>query len=175
MKTRLVTLGAVSAACFALFAFGLSRDPSAKPSALIGKPAPAFALERLAGGGRVDLDRLRGQVVVVNFWASWCTECIVEHPDLVAAWQRYRDAGVVFVGVNFEDEASSARAFMAERGGDWPVVEDPGSSTALAYGVYGIPETFFIGRDGTVVRRHAGPVTYDLLTEQIDAMLGGAA
>ena len=171
MRRRFVVLAVVSAICFALFAFGLSRDPSARASNLIGKPAPSFDLARLDADGRVSLDDLDGQIVVVNFWASWCTECIIEHSDLVAAWERFRDAGVVFVGIAFEDDPASSRSFMAQRGGDWPIVEDPDSKTALAYGVYGIPETFFIDHSGQVVRRHAGPVTYDLLTEQVDEML----
>lgn len=175
MNRRFVILVVMSACAFALFAFGLSRDPSARPSALIGRQAPTFDLQRLDGPGSVDLRELRGQVVVVNFWASWCTECIVEHPDLAAAWARYRDAGVVFVGVAFEDDPSSSRKFMAERGGDWPIVEDPEAKTALGFGVYGIPETFFIDPSGEVVRRHAGPVTYDLLTRQIDDMLRDAS
>ena len=168
---RIVVLAIVSIVSLALFAFGLSRDPSARPSALVGKRAPSFELTRLDAEGKVSLRELRGQIVVVNFWASWCTECMIEHPDLVAAWERYRDAGVVFVGVMFEDDPASARAFIAERGGDWPIVEDPRSSTALDFGVYGIPETYFIDRSGHVVKRHAGPVTYDLLTKQIDKML----
>ena len=171
MKRRFLVLALVSLVSFSLFVFGLSRDPSARASNLIGKRAPAFELDRLDTEGTIALDDLRGQIVVVNFWASWCTECIIEHPDLVAAWERYRDAGVVVVGVAFEDDPSSSRSFMAERGGDWPIVDDPRSRTALAYGVYGIPETFFIDRSGQVVRRHVGPVTYDLMTEQIDKML----
>ena len=171
MNRRFALLLAMSLCAFALFAFGLSRDPSARPSALIGRRAPSFELQRLDSKGTVSMRELRGQVVVVNFWASWCTECIVEHPDLAAAWDRYRDAGVVFVGIAFEDDPSASREFMAERGGDWPIVEDPRAETALAFGVYGIPETFFIDPSGKVVRRHAGPVTYDLLTEQIDGML----
>lgn len=173
MNRRLVVLLAMSLCAFALFAFGLSRDPSARPSALVGRQAPSFELERLDRDGTVSMSELKGQVVVVNFWASWCTECIIEHSDLAAAWDRYRDAGVVFVGVAFEDDPSSARGFMAQRGGDWPIVEDPRAETALAFGVYGIPETFFIDRSGEVVRRHAGPVTYDLLTSQIDELLEG--
>ncbi|MGH2753879.1 MAG: TlpA family protein disulfide reductase [Actinomycetota bacterium] len=171
MNRRFLFLLVASASAFALFAFGLSRDPSARPSALVGRQAPSFDLARLDSEGRISTRDLRGQIVVVNFWASWCTECIIEHPDLAAAWDRYRDAGVVFVGVAFEDDPSSSRGFMAERGGDWPIVEDPRAKTALAFGVYGIPETFFIDRSGEVVRRHAGPVTYDLMTEQIDEML----
>ncbi|MGH2807626.1 MAG: TlpA family protein disulfide reductase [Actinomycetota bacterium] len=175
MKKRFLVLGVVSAVLFALFAFGLTRDPSARPSALVGKQAPDFELARLDTDGTVSLKDLKGQIVVVNFWASWCTECIIEHSDLAGAWQRYRDAGVTFVGIAFEDDPSASRAFMAERGGDWPIVGDPESETALAFGVYGIPETFFIDRSGEVVKRHAGPVNYDLLTQQIDEMLKEAA
>jgi len=154
-----------------LLATALGRDPRELPSELVGDAAPAFALPELGGGERIDLASLRGQVVVLNFWASWCVPCREEHPALLAAWDRYRERGVVFVGVNFEDAEESALAYAAEMGGDWPVVADPGSRTAIAYGVFGIPETFVIASDGTVVAKTIGAVTYDWLEEQIEAAL----
>ena len=152
---------------------GLGRDPAAIRSPLLGRPAPDFALRTLAADRMVRLADLRGQVVVVNFWASWCAECRLEHPALSAAWSRFRDAGVVLVGVDFQDDHPSALAYLSEKGTSWPVVADPGSRTALAYGVYGIPETFFIGPDGRITAKQVGPVTYDQLVREITRLLPG--
>jgi cytochrome c biogenesis protein CcmG, thiol:disulfide interchange protein DsbE len=154
-----------------LLASGLGRDPTAITSPLIGRTAPGFQLRTLDGKEMVRLGDLRGQVVVVNFWASWCTECRVEHPVLDAAWKRFRDSGVVIVGIGFQDTRSDALAYLKEAGVTWPAVEDPGSRTALAYGVYGIPETFFIGPDGQIAAKQVGPVSYDRIVAEVDRLL----
>jgi cytochrome c biogenesis protein CcmG/thiol:disulfide interchange protein DsbE len=154
-----------------VLSFGLGRDPTAIRSPLVGRAAPDFALRMLDGKGALRLADLRGQVVIVNFWASWCAECRVEHPALAAAWQRFRDAGVVLVGIDFQDTQADALAYLAGSGATWPAVEDPGSRTALAYGVYGIPETFFIGPDGRIVARHTGPVSYDQIVAEVSVLL----
>ena len=154
-----------------LFAFGLGRDPTQLRSNLIGRPAPGFDLPGLNGGAGIDLAGLRGQVVVVNFFASWCVECRVEHDDLAAAWERYRDQGVVFVGIPFQDQPAASRRFATELKMDWPLLSDPQSSTALRFGVYGVPETYLIGRDGTLQYRYAGPVDYGSLTDRISRLL----
>jgi cytochrome c biogenesis protein CcmG/thiol:disulfide interchange protein DsbE len=165
-----VVVGCVVAGT-ALLGFGLSRDPGVVPSALVGRPAPDFSLRTLDGTETVRLSELRGQVVVINFWASWCVECRVEHPALQAAWQRYRDRGVTLVGIPFQDRLADSRRYAAETGGGWPLVEDPGSATALAYGVYGVPETVFVGPDGRVAHRVVGPVTFEVLSRWIARLL----
>lgn len=158
-----------------LFGFGLGRDPTLVRSALIGRAAPAFELPLLTDSGEVlRLSDLRGKVVVLNFWASWCADCRIEHDALAAAWDRYRDQGVVLVGVAFEDTASSSLAFAQSLGMDWPIVSDAKSRTALAYGVYGVPETFFIAPDGVVASRWVGPVPYAHLTDEITRLQAGA-
>ncbi len=157
-----------------LFGFGLSRDPDVVQSVLVGRPAPDFSLEALdANGPSIRLSDFRGQVVVLNFWASWCADCRVEHPNLLAAWQRYRDQGVVFLGIPFEDAASASRAFQTELGGGWPLLRDPGSRTAITYGVYGVPETFIVRPDGVIAYKQIGPIPYTALTEEITRMLVG--
>ncbi len=108
---------------------------------------------------------------MVNFWASWCLACREEHPDLLAAWERYRERGVVLVGIDFEDTEEAALANAEEMGGDWPLVTDPGSRTAIAYGVFGVPETFVIAPDGTITAKTVGAVTYEWLSKEIDAAL----
>jgi cytochrome c biogenesis protein CcmG/thiol:disulfide interchange protein DsbE len=157
-----------------LLGFGLTRDPTALGDSLVGKRAPDFALESLDGSGIIRMSDLRGNVVVVNFWASWCVPCRDEHAELEAAWQRYRDRGVVVVGVLFQDTRPNGLAFARQFGGDWPVVDDPSSRTALAYGVLGVPETFFVAPDGMVAKRHVGIVTFELLTEQVSRLLEGS-
>jgi cytochrome c biogenesis protein CcmG/thiol:disulfide interchange protein DsbE len=173
-RRRGVLIGGVAAGVLlltVLLSFGLSRDPTILTSPLIGKPAPAFALRTLAGDRVVRLSDLKGQVVVVNFWKSTCAACFVEHPALASAWNRYRDQGVVVVGVDFEDSLDGARSFAASEGGDWPLVVDADGRTVLAYGVTGPPETFFIGRDGRIAAKHIGPVSYGLMTDQITQLL----
>ncbi len=173
-RSRWITVAAVIVGVgllAALFGFGLGRDPSVIRSPLLGRRAPDFALRTLDGSRWVRLADLRGQVVVVNFWASWCAACREEHPALTAAWDRYSDQGVLLVGIDFQDRKGSALAFMPEMGGDWPVVEDPGGRTALDYGMYGVPETFFIGRDGVIRFKRIGPSSYELLTDQIQRLL----
>ena len=154
-----------------LLASGFGRDPRELPSELLGKRAPMFTLPRLGAGEQIDLASLRGQVVVVNFWASWCLVCREEHPDLLAAWDRYRERGVVLVGVDFEDTEAAALAYAKEMGGDWPLVTDPGSRTAIAYGVFGVPETFVIAPDGTITAKKVGAVTFAWLTREIESAL----
>jgi cytochrome c biogenesis protein CcmG/thiol:disulfide interchange protein DsbE len=108
---------------------------------------------------------------VLNFWASWCRPCREEHPALLAAWDRYRERGVVIVGVDFEDTERAALAYAEEMGGDWPLVTDPGSRTAIDYGVFGVPETFVIAPDGTIVAKTVGAVTYEWLEDHVEAAL----
>jgi len=155
----------------ALLGFGLGRDPTALPSVLVGKPAPPFALRDVKTGREVRLADLRGHVVVVNFWASWCVECVQEHPSLIAAWQRYGDSGVVFLSVLYQDTPEAAVAFGKRYGQGWPDLLDPGGKTALDFGVSGVPETFFIGPDGRIAAKQVGPSGYGLLVSRIRALL----
>ena len=160
-------------AVVALLATGLTRAGTIEASPLAGKPAPEFHLQGMDGrpGSAVRLSDLRGQVVVVNLWASWCAECRVEQPDLDETWNRFRDAGVVVVGVDFQDTAGDARAYLEETGTSYPTVVDADSSTALAYGLRGVPETFVVDQDGMIVDRVIGPVESDRLADRITGLL----
>jgi cytochrome c biogenesis protein CcmG, thiol:disulfide interchange protein DsbE len=170
---RMVLLAAVVAAVAAVVAVlstGLGRDPSVTTSPLVGRTAPDFTLAGLDGPA-VTLSALRGQVVVVNFWASWCAECHEEQAALDATWQRYRDAGVVVLGIDFQDTTAGARDYVHQSGLGYPVVADADSRTALGYGIRGIPETFLIDQSGRIVDRTIGLLNVDTLAGRIDGLL----
>lgn len=158
----------------ALLGFGLTRSPAELPSALIGKTAPAFTGTTLEGDS-LSLADLRGDVVILNFWASWCVPCRQEHPVLARATASYRDEGARVVGVVYQDTRRNAVRFMESLGGDWPSVLDPASRVAIDYGVYGVPETFFLTANGEVARKHIGPVTWDIVSSTVDSLLSDAA
>ncbi len=174
-SARRVAAGVLVSGLFiALLGFGMTRDAREIPSPLIGQPAPEFALETLeTPGDSLALADLQGTAVVVNFWASWCLACRQEHPALVRAWQRYEEAGapVRFVGIVYQDSRSNAREYMARRGGGWTNLMDSNTRAAIDFGVYGVPETYFIDPTGRIAYKHVGPVTDALLTEQIEAMI----
>ena len=161
---------AAVAIIIALLAAGLGQDPSVIASPLVGRMAPNFTPSQL-DGPPVTLSKLRGQVVVINFWASWCAECKVEQAALDQTWQQFQDSGVVVIGVNFEDETAAARGYVRTADVTYPVVEDTDSSTALAYGLRGVPETFIVNRSGRVVNRIIGPVETTALTSEINSTL----
>ncbi len=146
-------------------------DPRLVDSPLIGKPAPPIELEYLESSGTWSLADMEGQIVVVNFWASWCVGCRLEHDDLLAASAAYRDRGVRFLGVNFQDERSDAIAFLDELGRGYDYVVDPGSRVAVDYGVFGIPETLFIDRQGIVRAKIAGESNFTILSATLDEIL----
>jgi cytochrome c biogenesis protein CcmG/thiol:disulfide interchange protein DsbE len=172
-----VLLGAVVVvvlAVAALLTSALGRPATVAASPLVGRQAPEFRLPRLTGAP-LQLSDLRGQVVVLNFWASWCAECRVEQQALDATWERFRDSGVVVVGVDFQDQSDDAKAYVAQAGSTYPVVQDADSSTALAYGLRGVPETFVISSTGRVVERVIGPVNADSLARSIQRAQSEAA
>jgi cytochrome c biogenesis protein CcmG/thiol:disulfide interchange protein DsbE len=116
-----------------------------------GKPAPNFTLGRLDRPGSLQLSSLRGKVVVLNFWASWCHPCRQEAPALEAASRQFRDRAVV-VGVDVRDESGAARSFLRKYGLSYPAVHDNRDVTWPKYGLTGLPETFFLDRRGRVVQ-----------------------
>lgn len=147
-------------------------DPGLAESPLLGHPAPDVTLDRLIGEGRIDLSDYRGQTVVVNFFASWCLECRTEHQALVAASDSFADKDVRFVGIAFEDDPSDALSYLEDAGMS-PHTEylvDTDSRAAISFGVFGVPETFFIDPRGTVVGRIVGPTTALTLGSSIDSI-----
>jgi cytochrome c biogenesis protein CcmG/thiol:disulfide interchange protein DsbE len=174
---RWVVLGAlgVLAVVAVALASRFGVDPGVTASPLIGEPQPELALPRLDGAGELDLASLRGQVVVMNFFASWCLQCIEEHAALVATADAYRDRGVQFVAVVFQDRQEAAQAFLEELGASETTeyVMDPASRAAIAHGVFGVPETFFVDPAGTVVGRIVGASDSIVLGQTIEAILAG--
>ena len=140
-----------------------------------GRPAPKFTGPSLDGSGKLSLKQYQGQVVYVDFWASWCVACREEHPSLNAAAAAYRDAGVQFIGVVYQDQKSTATAFLDEmgRGEDYLYVSDPESRLAIDFGVFGVPETFFIDPEGRIAAKITGASTLPLLSGVLDEMLAG--
>jgi cytochrome c biogenesis protein CcmG, thiol:disulfide interchange protein DsbE len=157
----------------ALLAYALTLDPRAIPSPLVGRQAGDFSLS-LFDGGQFTLVDQRGKVVVMNVWSSWCIPaCYNEAPALEAAWQRYRGREVVVVGVNYQDRDAAAREFLARFRHTFPNGPDVGSKIAIEYGVRGVPETFFIDRDGRLVHRHVGEISFPILVQHIEQLLQG--
>ncbi|MFA5539930.1 MAG: DsbE family thiol:disulfide interchange protein [Gemmobacter sp.] len=149
-----------------LFFFGMQRDdPDGLPSAIAGRQAPAVQVVPLGDGVLTTDAALRdGEVTLLNFWASWCAPCRVEHPQL----QTLADEGMVVHGVNYKDNPSNALGFLHELGDPYTTMgADASGRMALDWGVYGVPETYVIDGDGTVILRFAGPVTVRVLDEMI--------
>jgi cytochrome c biogenesis protein CcmG/thiol:disulfide interchange protein DsbE len=114
-------------------------------------PAPTFTLDRLDRPGKLSLATYRGRPVVLNFWASWCVPCKEEAPLLEAVWKRYRDRGLVVVGIDINDLRSDARRFARQNRMTYPLGFDGVGKTSTDYGLTGVPETFFIARSGRLV------------------------
>ena len=171
MKTFSV-LGLVSVGLLlAVLGFGLTVDPNEIDSPLVGRPAPEFELGTFSGDESVGLSDLRGQVIVLNFWASWCLPCIEEHDVLLDAWRTYAEQGVEVVGVLYQDSPDRADVFLDEHGGGWLQLHDADSRAAIEYGVYGVPETFVIGADGVIAFKKVGPIEAPELTAVLEEAL----
>ncbi|MGH7505776.1 MAG: TlpA family protein disulfide reductase [Longimicrobiales bacterium] len=177
MNWRKATLGvALGLPIIGLLAYGLTRDARAIPSPLPGHLAPAFALPTFDGRDTVRLADHAGDVVVINFWASWCLACRVEHRELSDAARLYEGRGVQFYGLLFRDTPENGAQWIAQMGGQaYPGLVDVGSRTAIAYGLSGVPETFVIAQDGRVAYKHIGPIRLQQLSAVIEPLLGGEA
>jgi cytochrome c biogenesis protein CcmG/thiol:disulfide interchange protein DsbE len=150
----------------AMFYLGMQRDdPNALPSVQIGREAPPVALVELGGAPLLDDAALRAPgVKIVNYWASWCAPCRVEHPHLMALAAE----GIPIYGINYKDDPEKAMAFLDELGNPYAAMgADANGRTAIDWGVYGVPETYVIDGEGKVLFRLAGPVTSMTLENQV--------
>jgi cytochrome c biogenesis protein CcmG/thiol:disulfide interchange protein DsbE len=150
----------IAAALVGVLFMGLGKDPALIQSPLIGKPAPTSALRQVGTQNTVDLAQFKGRPVVLNFWATWCMPCWEEHPVLVAN-ARILQPNVQFLGVVFQDKEDKILNFLQQRGSSYPTVVDDAGKTAIAYGVGGVPETFFVDANGVIVAKHVGPMSSD--------------
>lgn len=160
--------GVAAFVVFLTVSLGQPAGPVDTP--IVGQPAPAFDLRTL-DGGRLSLADLRGSAVVLNFWASWCIPCREEAPLLTAAAADYGARGLRVVGVVYQDSAEGASDFMDRYGQTYPGLLDPDGRTAIDYGVFGIPETFFIDVSGIVRSRQIGAITADELRRRTREIL----
>lgn len=160
---------ALVAALLALLIWKVSQG-SGKRAAL-HKPAPGFTFSRLDRPGRLSLASLRGRVVVLNFWASWCDPCKREAPALERAWRQWRGRGVTVLGIDAQDLSGDARRFMSKHRITYPVVQDGSGKTYGPYGLTGLPETFFVDRRGRIVKHVLGPVKRESLSSGIQEAL----
>jgi cytochrome c biogenesis protein CcmG/thiol:disulfide interchange protein DsbE len=175
MKKRLRWLLPVAALPILwLLYWGMSRDTYVLPSPMAGQVAPPFELVSFEGD-TLHLSDLRGRVVILNFWASWCIPCRTEHPVLVRTERTWDDSLVVLMGIVYQDSRANAERFLEQFGGEWTHVLDASQRTAIDYGVYGVPETYFIGKNGQISLKKVGPVTWDLVLQQVDSLLAAAA
>lgn len=154
-----------------LLAYGFKTDPHEIPSPLLGRPAAAFSLTTFSGNP-LSLESLRGKVVMLNFWASWCVPaCYEEAPTLERTWRAYKDKGVTVVGVDVQDKEAAAREFLSRFEHSFPNAPDPRGHVSVDYGVYGVPETFFIDRKGRVRFKHVGALTDEIARQHLDVLL----
>jgi cytochrome c biogenesis protein CcmG/thiol:disulfide interchange protein DsbE len=155
----------------ALLAYGFRVNHRDIPSPLVDRPAALFVLTSYAGGP-MSLEAHRGRVVVVNFWASWCVPaCYDEAPVLERNWRAYRERGVMVLGVDIQDKPDAARKFIDQFSLSFPNALDPTGKVSIDYGVYGVPETFFIDARGRIRAKHVGAVTDEIFRREVDRLL----
>ena len=154
-----------------LLAYGFRVNPRDIPTPLLGRPAAPFALTSYEGSP-MNLEAYRGRVVVLNFWASWCyPACYEEAPVLERNWRAYRDRGVVVLGVDIQDKPEAGKKFINDFSLTFPNALDPAGKVSVDYGVYGVPETFFIDGKGRVRAKHVGAVTDAAFRREVEHLL----
>ena len=169
MKKLVWTLG-LFVALLALLAIGLQLNPREVPSPLIGKPAPAFDLPLLMEPDkRFSQKEMLGKVWILNVWASWCPPCLVEHPIVT----RIAQSGLVpVVGLNYKDQRDDALPWLKRNGDPYQLsVYDVAGRIAIDYGVYGVPETYVIDRQGVIRYKQIGPLTADVVQKKIEPLV----
>lgn len=160
-----------------IFVGRFNADITLTASPLIDQEASDVSIRYLDSPDEFRLSDFKGDIVVVNFWASWCLNCRVEHEALNQAAASYDDLGVTFVGIAYKDDVGASQAFLDELGRGNPYIYgvDEGSRVAVEFGVLGLPETFFIDREGIIRGKVSGPLSPEFLNQTIEAIALGEA
>ena len=169
---RVIITLAIIAPVLWLLAFGFTRDTKYITSPLLAKPAAPFTLT-MFDGRTLTLEDLRAKAVFLNFWSSWCPPCRAEARDLEAAWQKLKDKNAVFIGVLIQDTEKNGLDFLNEFGVTYPNGRDESGKIAVNYGVWGIPESFFIDSQGRITYKHVGGIRAGLVSAKLDEALRG--
>ncbi|UCD78226.1 MAG: redoxin domain-containing protein [Desulfobacterales bacterium] len=173
-RKSVITIAALVIVGFlALLVWGmLNKEPITGLSGItmVNRPAPGFVLTTFEGT-TISLADLRGKPVVINFWASWCPPCRVEAPLLERTWRAYKNRGLIFLGINIQDRQEDALNYIREFDVTYPNGPDPTGEITIDYGVSGLPVTFFVSRDGEVVRRWVGAVEKGVLINSIEEIM----
>jgi cytochrome c biogenesis protein CcmG/thiol:disulfide interchange protein DsbE len=170
MKTKFLIPLVLFIGLVIFLAIGLNRDPHEVPSPLINKPAPTFEISQLAEANKVfSPANMRGQVWILNVWASWCVACREEHPVLV---ELAKSQVAPVIGLDYKDKREDALAMLAKQGNPYVLSAFDGNGrVGIDYGVYGVPETYIIDKVGVIRFKHIGPLTMDLLNQKIYPLL----
>ncbi len=172
MLKKMLIPAVITVPVIALLYYGMQRDVRNVESPLPGRAAFDFTAPTL-DGDTISLADLKGKVVVLNFWASWCIACIDEHRVFVDAERYYADQDFEILGVVYQDGPANAQRWMRQRGGNWPSLIDDKSRIAIDYGVYGVPETYFISREGQIAYKQIGPVSGPMMRMWVYRLLAG--
>lgn len=170
----MITIGGL----FGLFAFGFTRNPKIVQSPLVGKPAPGFTITEMNTGARLSRESLLGTPYLLNFWASWCTACKAEAPVLEAAYEAYDRGGrgVRVIGIAIQDTLEDARAFARRYGKQYFLALDSTEGdVSLNWGLYGVPETFFVDAHGIIRHKHIGQLTWPDVEREMERLVAQAA
>ena len=171
MKAKFLIPLVLFVALVIFLAIGLNRDPHEVPSPLINKPAPAFEIPQLAEASKTfSPASMKGQVWILNVWASWCVACREEHPVLV---ELAKSQIAPVIGLDYKDKREDALAMLAKQGNPYLLSAfDVNGRVGIDYGVYGVPETYVIDKAGVIRFKHIGPITMELLNKKIIPLLG---
>ena len=172
-KSALVIAALVIVGFLGLLLWGmLNKQPITGLSGItmVNRAAPDFILTTFKGT-TISLQDLRGKPVVINFWASWCPPCRIEAPLIERTWRAYKDRGLIFLGVNIQDRKQDALNYIREFAITYPNGPDPTGEISIDYGVSGLPVTFFVSRDGEVVRRWVGAIEKSVLINSIEEIM----